>query len=254
MIIQELLSFSDLDSLDSTPDSIIDAFKDLYGLLPDEISVNNETFPSHNKLAITKQYGHPCYKMLGPFTFHNIKKSTKTEVILGDQFVCNPCSQEAEIVVSIKEKWTNIQSWTSESTSGLTLSSEFIIEGEFKSGNKFNISTFIGESGSKSIITSPSIKRSVKVPPNSQIKITMLGTLITEILHFQSIITVQGMFGASFPHMVRGHYVGFKSAGHILNKTFGFIKGSINNTVLQDITMKIGEIEPYLIKPTVVKQ
>ncbi|WP_254704113.1 MULTISPECIES: hypothetical protein [Bacillus] len=40
MIIQEKLSFSDLDSLDSTTDSIMDTFKELYGILPDEIAVN----------------------------------------------------------------------------------------------------------------------------------------------------------------------------------------------------------------------
>lgn len=254
MIIQEKLSFSDLDSLDSTPDSIISAFKDLYGLLPEGIAVNNESFPSYNKPAITEQYGHACYKMLGPLIFQNIEESPRDKVILGEQFAFNPSSEEAEIVVSIKEQWANIQSWTSESTTGLTLISEFIIAGEFQSGNKFNISTFVGESNSKSTIASPSIEQSVKVPPNSKIKITMLGTLITEILHFQSIITVHGMFGASFPRMVRGHYVGFKSAGNILNKTFGIIKGYINNTVIQNIDTKIGEIEPYFIKPKEVKQ
>ncbi|MBK5431779.1 hydralysin-2 [Bacillus sp. TH25] len=249
MIIQEKLSFSDLDSLDSTTDSIMDAFKDLYGILPDEIAVNNETFPIHNKPAITERYGHACYKMLGPFIFRNIEEPSKNEVSLEEQFVFNPNNEEAEIVVSIKEQWANIQSWTSESTTGLTLTSDFIMSGEFQSGNKFNISTFVGESNSKSIITSPSIERSIKVPPNSKMKITTIGTLITEILHFQSIISVHGMFGACFPRMVRGHYVGFKSAGHILNKTFGSIKGSINNTAIQDIQIKTGEVEPYFIKP-----
>ena len=73
MIIQEKLSFSDLDSLDSTTDSMMDAFKDLYGILPDEIAVNNETFPIHNKTAITERYGHACYKMLGPFIFRDLE-------------------------------------------------------------------------------------------------------------------------------------------------------------------------------------
>ncbi|EJR57370.1 hypothetical protein IIO_04897 [Bacillus cereus VD115] len=247
MIIQEKLSFSDLDSLGSTTDSIMDAFKDLYGLLPYEIAINNETFPIHNKPAITERYGHACYKTLGPFIFSNIEEPSKNEVSLGEQFVFNPSNEEAEIIVTIKEKWANIQSWTSESTTGLTLTSDFTMEGEFQFGNKFNISTFVGESNSKSIITSLSIERSIKVPPNSKIKVTTVGTLITEILHFQSIISVNGMFGACFPRMVRGHYVGFKSAGHILNKTFGSIKGAINSTTIKDIQIKTGKIEPYFI-------
>lgn len=253
MIIQEKLSFSDLDSLDSTTDSIMDAFKDLYGILPDEISVNNETFPIHNKPAITERYDHACYKMLGPFIFRDPEKPSINEITLKEQFVCNPNNEEKEIVVTIEEQWVNIQSWTSKSITGLTLKSDLIIAGKFQSGNEFNISTFVGESNSKSIHISPSIEHSIKVPPNSKIKIAMIGTLITEVLHFQSIITVQGMLGACFPRMVRGHYVGFKSAGHILNKTFGVIEGSINNTVLQDIEMDIKGIEPYSYKQKVIK-
>lgn len=253
MIIQEKLSFSDLDSLDSTTDSIMDAFKDLYGILPDEIAVNNETFPIHNKPAITERYDHACYKMLGPFIFRDPEKPSINEITLKEQFVCNPNNEEKEIVVTIEEQWVNIQSWTSKSITGLTLKSDLIIAGKFQSGNEFNISTFVGESNSKSIHISPSIEHSIKVPPNSKIKIAMIGTLITEVLHFQSIITVQGMLGAYFPRMVRGHYVGFKSAGHILNKTFGVIEGSINNTVLQDIEMNIKGIEPYSYKQKVIK-
>ncbi|MDA2519612.1 hydralysin-2 [Bacillus cereus] len=253
MIIQEKLSFSDLDSLDSTTDSIMDAFKDLYGILPDEIAVNNETFPIHNKPAITERYDHACYKMLGPFIFRDPEKPSINEITLKEQFVCNPNNEEKEIVVTIEEQWVNIQSWTSKSITGLTLKSDLIIAGKFQSGNEFNISTFVGESNSKSIHISPSIEHSIKVPPNSKSKIAMIGTLITEVLHFQSIITVQGMLGACFPSMVRGHYVGFKSAGHILNKTFGVIEGSINNTVLQDIEMDIKGIEPYSYKQKVIK-
>ncbi|MBZ3766288.1 hydralysin-2 [Bacillus thuringiensis] len=253
MIIQEKLSFSDLDSLDSTTDSIMDAFKDLYGILPDEIAVNNETFPIHNKPAITERYDHTCYKMLGPFIFRDPEKPSINEITLKEQFVYNPNNEEKEIVVTIEEQWVNIQSWTSKSITGLTLKSDLIIAGKFQSGNEFNISTFVGESNSKSIHISPSIEHSIKVPPNSKIKIAMIGTLITEVLHFQSIITVQGMLGACFPRMVRGHYVGFKSAGHILNKTFGVIEGSINNTVLQDIEMDIKGIEPYSYKQKVIK-
>lgn len=253
MIIQEKLSFSDLDSLDSTTDSIMDAFKDLYGILPDEIAVNNETFPIHNNPAITERYGHACYKMLGPFIFRDLEEPSINEITLKEQFVYNPNNEEKEVVVTIKEQWANIQSWTSKSITGLTLKSDLIIAGKFQSGNEFNISTFVGESNSKSIHISPSIEHSIKVPPNSKIKIAMIGTLITEVLHFQSIITVQGMLGACFPRMVRGHYVGFKSAGHILNKTFGVIEGSINNTVLQDIEMDIKGIEPYSYKQKVIK-
>ncbi|PFV85567.1 hydralysin-2 [Bacillus thuringiensis] len=253
MIIQEKLSFSDLDSLDSTTDSMMDAFKDLYGILPDEIAVNNETFPIHNKPAITERYGHACYKMLGPFIFRDLEEPSINEITLKEQFVYNPNNEEKEVVVTIKEQWANIQSWTSKSITGLTLKSDLIIAGKFQSGNEFNISTFVGESNSKSIHIFPSIEHSIKVPPNSKIKIAMIGTLITEVLHFQSIITVQGMLGACFPRMVRGHYVGFKSAGHILNKTFGVIEGSINNTVLQDIEMDIKGIEPYSYKQKVIK-
>ncbi|MED4446272.1 hydralysin-2 [Bacillus thuringiensis] len=253
MIIQEKLTFSDLDSLNSTTDSIMDAFKDLYGILPDEIAVNNETFPIHNKPAITERYGHACYKMLGPFIFRDLEEPSINEITLKEQFVYNPNNEEKEVVVAIKEQWANIQSWTSKSITGLTLKSDLIIEGKFQSGNEFNISTFVGESNSKSIHTSPSIEHSIKVPPNSKMKIAMIGTLITEVLHFQSIITVQGMFGACFPRMVRGHYVSFKSAGHILNKTFGIIEGSINNTVLQDIEIDIKGIEPYSYKHKVIK-
>lgn len=253
MIIQEKLSFSDLDSLDSTTDSIMDAFKDLYGILPDEIAVNNETFPIRNKLAITERYGHACYKMLGPFIFRDLEEPSINEITLKEQFVYNPNNEEKEVIVTIKEQWANIQSWTSKSITGLTLKSDLIIAGKFQSGNEFNISTFVGESNSKSTHISPSIEHSIKVPPNSKIKIAMIGTLITEVLHFQSIITVQGMFGACFPRMVRGHYVGFKSAGHILNKTFGIIEGSINNTILQDIEMDIKGIEPYFYKQKVIK-
>ncbi|CAM4196462.1 hydralysin-2 [Paenibacillus tarimensis] len=244
MPILEKLSLSELPALDSSPNSVRERFTKLYGSKPDGIALNSETYFEGVNPAITEQYGHPCYKTLGPFTYEVGNGKPPEQAVVGYEYAVNYGNDPAEITLSVTGNWNEVQSWSSATTTSLTLSSKFTIEGVFESGAEFSVSTTVGQSSSTSVERSSSATVTVSVPPKSRKKVTMVGTMKQEIMNFHSPIKVQGMFGANFPSRVNGHYFWFNDASSVLNKTSGEIRGSVKNTAVFNVQTEIGESEP----------
>lgn len=244
MAVKEKFSFTELSALNSSPSSVQNAFTDYFGSRPDGISVNSETYYNAVKPAITEQYGHPCYKSLGEFTYEIGDGKPPQQAIVGSNYAINRSSEPAQIQLTVTGSWTDEQTWSSETTTGLTLSSKFTLEGVFESGAEFSVSTTVGEANSKSVSRSSSATVTVTVPPKSKKKVSMVGTLKQEAMKFFAPIQVQGSFGANFPNQVNGHYFWFLDANRVLNKTSGEICGVIKNTAVFDVYTDIGEAEP----------
>lgn len=248
MPIQEKLSFSDLPSLNSSPESVRKAFKDTFGVNPDGISVNSETYFNAVKPAITEQYGHPCYKTLGEFSYTKGNSVPPSSVIVGSNVAVNHGDEEATMTLEVQGSWQNEQTWSSESTTGLTLSSKFTIEGFFESGIEFSVSTTTGESKTESESKTAVARIEVTVPPRSKKKVVMVGTLKKESVNYRAPISVNGMFGANFPKKVQDHYFWFLDASRVLNKTSGEITGTIKNASVFDVHTEIGKTEPLTVE------
>ena len=140
MPVQDLFMLSDLPSLNSSPDSVRNAFKSVFdNITPDGISVNSETYFNAVKPAITERYGQPCYKTLGKFSFTKGSSASPTSVVVGKNIVINYGDEVATMTLDVQGSWQNEQTWSSESTTGLTISSSFTIEGFFESGIEFSV-------------------------------------------------------------------------------------------------------------------
>ncbi|HXR79193.1 MAG TPA: hypothetical protein VN737_24675 [Bryobacteraceae bacterium] len=241
---QQALSFNDLPALNSSPQAVRQKFQDLYSKKPDGISVNDETYFGAVTPAITQQYGHPCYKTLGEFNYVEAASKPPSDAIVGSNYATNDSDEEATITVTVEGAWSQTQSWSSESTTGLSFTEEFTIEGVFKVGTTFNVSTTVGQSKSNTVSKSASASVSVSVPAHSRKQITMVATMQQETLNFTAPISVQGMFGANFPDRVKGHYFWFNDATQLLPTTSGQIKGSISNTSALHVQTTVGKAEP----------
>jgi hypothetical protein len=241
---QQALSFNDLPALNSSPAAVREKFKSLYQKNPDGICVNNETYFNAVTPAITQQYGHPCYKTLGEFNYVEAASKPPSDAIVGSNYATNDSDEEATISVTVEGAWSQTQSWSSESTTGLSFTEEFTIEGVFKVGTTFNVSTTVGQSKSNTISKTASATVSVSLPPHSRKQITMVAVMQQETLNFTAPISVQGMFGANFPDRVNGHYFWFNDAAQLLPKTSGQIQGSISNTSALHVQTNVGPSEP----------
>ncbi|MGM9944942.1 MAG: ETX/MTX2 family pore-forming toxin [Lysinibacillus sp.] len=245
MPVQDLFMFSDLPSLNSSPESVRNAFKSAFGNVnPDGISVNSETYFNAVKPAITERYGHPCYKTLGEFSYTKGNSASPTSVIVGSNIVVNYGDEVATMTLEVQGSWQNEQTWSSESTTGLTISSSFTIEGVFESGIEFSVSTTVGESRTESESKTATASIEVTVPPKSKKKVVMVGTLKKEFVNYRAPISVNGMFGANFPKKVKDHYFWFLDASTVLNQTSGEITGTIKNASVFDVHTEIGQTEP----------
>ncbi|GAB1768583.1 hydralysin-2 [Priestia megaterium] len=251
MPIQEKFSFSELSAVGSNPNSVREKFKERFGKLPDGISVNSETYYDAAKPAITEQYGHPCYKTVGEFTYRIGDGKPPSEAILGSNYAINHGDEEASISLSVQGNWTETKTWSSETTTGLSISSKFTLEGVFESGAEFSVSTTVGESSSTSVSRSAASTVTVTVPPRSKKKVSMVGTMKQEVMDFQAPLSVQGSFGANFPSKVEGHYFWFLAADNVLNSTTGTLKGKIKNTAVFNVQTEVGAAEPLTTKTTV---
>jgi len=244
MLIQETLSFSDLPALKSSPESVREAFNDVFGVNPGGIAVNSETYFGDVKPAITERYGHPCYKTLGEFSYTKGNGAPPSTAIVGSNVAVNHGDEEATMTLEVQGSWQSQQTWSSETTTGLTLSSKFTIEGLFESGVEFSVSTTTGESKTESETKTATATIEVKVPPRSKKKVVMVGTLKKESVNYRAPISVNGMFGATFPDRVQDHYFWFLSATKVLKKTSGEITGTIKNASIFDVHTEIGKTEP----------
>lgn len=244
MPVQQALSFNDLPALNSSPQSVREKFKNLYNKNPDGISVNSETYFDAVKPAITEQYGHPCYKTLGEFTYVEGANQPPSDAVVGTNYAVNNSDQEASISITVEGAWGQTESWSTQVTTGLSFTQEFTLEGVFKMGSSFSVTTTAGESKSTTQSKSAASTVTVKVPPHSRVRVQMVATMQKETLNFTAPITVLGMFGANFPDRVNGHYFWFNDASQVLNSTSGQIKGSIANTAALNVQTQIGKAEP----------
>lgn len=230
MAVQEHLLFSDLPALDSSPNSVRESFKTIYGTNPDGIALNNETYFNAVQPPITQQYGHYCYKKIGDITYNYNNNNLPTQIIIATSLVTNETNEPVTQTVYISGEWTKTTSWSTEVTNGLSFSSSISIKGIFEIGGEFNVSTTVGKSESQSITNTASLAITVEVPPRSQRRVKLKALMVKEAARFSAPINVSGYFGANFPKSVNGHYFWFVGASNLLNKTYGTLTGIIENT------------------------
>jgi hypothetical protein len=244
MPVQQALSFNDLNALNSSPNSIREAFKKQYNdVNPDGISVNSETYFDAVKPAITEQYGHPCYKTLGDITYTTGPTEGGVSAIVGSQYAVNNSTQPAELSVTVDGSWSESTSVSSSVTVGMSFTAEVTLEGVFKTGTTFSESITAGKTSTDTKTRGSSATVKVNLPPKSKVKVDMVATMQKQSMAFSAPITVTGMFGANFPKRVNDHYFWFLSASSVLNKTSGELKGTISNTAAFDVHTTIGEIQ-----------
>ncbi|MCL1126185.1 hypothetical protein [Shewanella surugensis] len=244
-MIQEYLSFSDLQGLDSSPSSVREAFKERFNnVTPDGIALNHETYYDAVKPPITEQYGHFCYKDLGIVDYSRGEEEPAQQAIIGSNTAYNRGDTEAEISLQVTGSWAETTGWNSSITTGLSFSQSFGLEGVFETGMEFSVDVTAGVSGEESISKSSTATVTVKVPPHSRVKVEMVATMKKEKLHFSAPIAVKGSFGANFPDRVDGHYFWFLDARTVLNKISGEINGVIEGTAAFDVHTDIGQAEP----------
>ncbi|MEW9501715.1 hypothetical protein [Jeotgalibacillus marinus] len=240
----ELLTFSDLQGLNSNPVSIREYFKQYYGVSPDGIAINSETYYNAVNPPITEQYGYYAYKNLGEVNYDLGEVNDIQAAIVGSNYAYNYSDEEATVSLTVNGGWTSNTTVSSSITTGLSYTSTFKLDTVFSTGVTLNASVTAGQSYTEGMSQSASSTVQVTVPPHSKKLVTMTGILKEQTMHFTVPINITGWVGANFPKRVDGHYFWFHSVDNVLDKTSGEIKGSVKNTNVLDIKTEIGESEP----------
>lgn len=233
-MLQQYLTWSDLQALDSSPSAVREKFNSLYDKNPDGIALNDTTYFNAVQPAITEQYSHYCYKQLGEFEYTQGTVDSRTAVV-GSNVARNDTDEPATVALTVDGAWMETTGWSSSVTAGMSFSAEVTLKGVFSFGTSFSVSTTTGKSGSDSQNRGASSTVTVTVPPHSTVTVEMVATLKSETVSFAAPIQVHGMFGANFPDRVQGHYFWFYDAGTILPKTSGTLTGQVKGTAAFDV-------------------
>ncbi|XP_065839087.1 hydralysin-like [Oscarella lobularis] len=246
-LVKDELTFDDLNGLDSSPDTVRKKFSDIFHENPDGIAVNSETRFGALKPAVTVQYNHPAYKVLGDITYSEGQVQDKGQVIMASNYAVNKGTETVTITLNLSGTLSQSDTSSSSVTAGMTFTTEFTIEGVFKIGGAFNTSITVGKSKTETKTTEASSSINVPVPPKSKKKVTIVGFLKEEKVSFSAPITVSGMMGANFPNPVGGdggHYIWFDSVGNLLNKVTGSMNGQISRSMILDVNTEVGKAVP----------
>lgn len=240
--------FSDIDAFDSSPSAVRAWFKNKFSKNPDNvepgIALNSEVYFTALKPAITEQYGHHAYKTLGVMEYTQGEITSEPQSVLASNYAVNRSDLTQSISLEISGSFQDSTTTNTSVTAGMSFTAEVGIEGVFKLGNTFSTSVTAGSSNTSQSTRSTKANVTVSVPPKSKIKVTMVGVMKTQTIHYEAPIQVSGMFGANYPKRVSGHYFWFADVHSVLPRTNGTFKGTIKNTTAFDVQTEIGEAEP----------
>ncbi len=233
-VIKEKLSFSDLQSIGSSPAAIKAAFNKVLGKEPDGICFNSETYFDAVKPAITEQYGYLCYKEVGTPSYTSLGTQPGGDVVIGSTTAINESDAPANISVEVSGSWNQVTSWNVNQSVGLSFNTAFSFTPLFSIGGSVSYTTSIDQGGSKSSEYSVKYSVSVEVPARSKKDITVMAKTTKESMGYELPIVIEGDFGANYGKKVDGHYFWFLSAGEVLPFTTGIQKGTIDNVTRSD--------------------
>lgn len=243
--IRELVGFSDLRALDSSPEAVRAKFKEMFeNVTPDGVCVNSETAFNSVVPAITKQYNYPCYKVCGEAQFDRQTTSPPKPAIIGSHYAVNRSDQEATVSLTVTGSWTRTTSWSFAVQTGIKIAAKTTITKIFELSGEVSVSTTIGDGGSESETQSISAGVQVKLPPRSKQKIDLVAIMRMEKVRFTIPVQIDGYFGANFPRRVRRHYFWFLHANEVLPRLNGDWKGELSSTAAYDVHTEIGRVEP----------
>jgi hypothetical protein len=220
---RERARFDDLGAFSSSPEAVRAEFKRRYeNMEPDGISLNSETRFNAVKPAITEQYGYWCDKVLGPVVFASNLLPPSSE-LLASEIVQNTTNSEIEVEVTITGRWKELEMFL---LMGMNWSRSITLTGQYHDGIAFNENIPVNQRRVREPERASTTRVKVKVPPRSRVTVKMIGERRTERLTSRPTVTLEGWFGANFPHRVRGHYFWFESAASFVKQAemHGFIE------------------------------
>jgi len=241
-LIQELLKFSDLRALGSSPEAIKEVFHKSKGALPEGLSLNNENYG--NGKSIASKYGKWCYKILGKTQYTPEKTKGRTKSIVGSAMAYNHGDEEAKVNVRVVGSWGETSSIQTSITTGMSFNAKYSVVGTFKMGMAFDFHVTAGSTESKTLTRSVWTDVTVTVPPHSKKEVEVVAEMNSVTMHFTKRIDVKGEIGANFGYIVKGHYFWFKNIATVIPKTSAMITGDITGTKAMKTNIVIGKAEP----------
>lgn len=241
--VQEFLSFGDLKDLGSSPDAVRQKFTEYFNSQPQGLALNSETYFAAVKPPITEQYGHPCYKVVGNFVYQVPTISPDDQRVVALSWAVNNTDEEQDVAVTLSGSRSKSTTVTWQQDVGLKVTAEVTAKEIFKFGGEISVTESVGKQWSQSEDVSVSTTVTVKVPPRSKRKVTIVGTHRQESVNFQAPISVWGYFGANYDHRVRDHYYWFLSSNLVLPQSSGTIRGTLKHADVYELHTQIDVAE-----------
>lgn len=223
---RELLRWSDLVDLGSSPEKVMQYFEKEYGKKPDGVAVNDQGYAGSVNPPITQRYGRPAYKNMGTPIYVKGAVSDKTVDIVVDE-VINTQDREVELAVKLGGSWKDEASVSWSTTSGLTMTASVSFADVFSIGSEVSLQTTIGESKTMSQTRSKETTVKATVPPRSKVVVKMVGEVSSQDLFFTVPMEASGYFGANFGRRVKDHFFWFAPVSKVLPRTTGEAKGKL---------------------------